>query len=201
MLENAVIVKSNGVHSPVAPRKPIPMAGEGKLVMGETNGLECQIGAKLAASEAARRLRQDQRRKAIMEMDERLDRYTAVADWLMEKVIRPCMQQLAGCFAGVDRPEDQQSRHSSFCRFPHTARFPATAALEMGVTRDGDARTVIVQYDLQILPIFHPINAHAHLDMPLDEVDQQRVAHWVEKQILTFVDSYLQLETAEPHQA
>ena len=71
----------------------------------------------------------------------------------------------------------------------------------MGLTRDGDARTVIVQYDLEILPIFHAFNAHAHLDMPLDEVDQLRVALWAEEQILTFVDSYLQLETVKPYQA
>ena len=147
--------------------------------MSETNGLHRRIREKLEANEEARRLRQDQRRQATVAVDERLIRYTAVADRLMKEVILPCMQQLADCFAGVERPEDQQSRHTSVCRFPHTDRFPATSALEVGLTRDGEARTVIVQYDLEILPIYHSINAHAHLDMPLDEVDQPRVAHWV----------------------
>jgi hypothetical protein len=192
MLENTVIGESNSVHSPGAAWAPVSMPAE-------RNGLERRIREKLGAAEKARRLHQEQRRQAIREMDERLKRYTTIADRLMEEVIRPCMQQLAGCFAGVERPKEQQSRHTSVCRLPHTARFPATASLELGVTRDGDARTVMVQYDLQILPIFHPINARAHLDMPLKEIDQQKVLHWVEEQILTFVDSYLRLETAESY--
>jgi hypothetical protein len=191
MLESVVIEERNGVHSPTAAWNAISMTGGG-------NGLERRIREKLAAAEEARRLLQEQRRQAVRELNDRLKCYTASADRLMEEVIRPCMRQLAGCFPEADRPDELQSRHGSVCHFPHTARFPAVATLELGVTRDGDARTVMVQYDLQILPIFSPIHGHDRLDMPLDEIDQRRVAQWVEAQILTFVESYLRLEAGEP---
>ena len=194
MLEVATIGEGNRVRLPGGAGTPISMPGE-------RNDLGRRIREKLAAAAEARRLRQEQRRQATRELDERLKRYTTIADRLMDEVIQPCMRQLAGCFPEAERPDEMQSRHAAVCRFPHTARFPATAILELGVTRDGDARSVVVQYDLQILPLLLPINAHAHLDMPLGEVDQQTVAHWVEERILTFVDSYLQVETAELYHA
>jgi len=194
MREDVMSGERNGVHSPVGAGAPFPWPDE-------ENGLKRRIREKLAAAEEARRLRQEQRRQAVREMDERLQCYTAFADRLMEEVIRPRMQQLAGCFPEAEGPEELQSRHGSVYRFPHTARFPATATLELGVTRDGDARTVRVLYDLQILPIFFPIHGHDRLDVPLGEIDQRRVAQWVEAQIITFVDLYLRLEVGEPDRA
>jgi hypothetical protein len=163
------------------------------------DGLERRIREKLAASAEARRLRQDELWEASRDLDWRLKRYTTVADRIMEAVIRTGMETLAECFAGAQSPEVQRTRHTCVCRFPHTPRFPATAAVELGVTRDGDARIVTVEYDLQILPVFHPINAQARLVMPLDEMDEREVARWVEERVLEFVDSYLRLETVEPY--
>jgi hypothetical protein len=163
------------------------------------DGLERRIRDRLAAGAEARRLRQDQVREASRDLDRRLKRYTMVADAIMEAVVRPGMEKLAACFAAVQAAEVQRTRHTCVCRFPHTPRFPATAAVELGVTRDGDARNLTVEYDLQILPYFHRINSKARLVMPLDEVDEWEVARWVEERVLEFVDSYLQVETVEPY--
>jgi hypothetical protein len=173
--------------------------GPGRAVRASAamDELERRIRERLAAGETACRLRQDRLREARREMGRRLTRYTAVADRLMAAVLRPAMEKLAACFAGIQPTELEQTRHTCACRFPHTARFPVTAAVELGVTRDGDAQTVAVEYTVQILPVFHPINARARLDMALDEVDERRVADWAAEQVLAFVDSYLRLETVE----
>ena len=136
----------------------------------------------------------------MTELDERLKRYTPVADRLMNSVILPRVAKLADCFAGVQPPEVQRSRHSCVSRFPHNPRFPVTATFELSVTRDGEARHVGVESRRQILPVFYPVDGAGHFVMPLDCVDEQRAAAWVDEQILAFVDAYLKVEVIDQYQ-
>jgi YHS domain-containing protein len=168
--------------------------------MIDASDLERRIREKLAASEEGRRRQQDGLRHSMTEMEERLNRYTAVADRLMEAVILPRVAKLADCFAGVQPPEVQRTRHSCVCRFPHNPRFPATATLELSVARDGEVRNVAVESRRQVLPVFYPVNGEGHFVMPLDGVDEQRIAAWVDEQVLAFVDAYLKLETIDHYQ-
>ena len=118
----------------------------------------------------------------------------------MKAVIQSRVGKLLDCLTDAPPPQVEQTRHTLICRFPHSPRFPATATIEFGVTRDGDARNVAVEYDLHILPAFVPVNARAHLVMPHDAVDEAKVAAWVEEQILCFVDAYLKTETVQEYQ-
>jgi YHS domain-containing protein len=177
------------------------LSTKGDLTMADDlEELDRQIKERLAANEDFRRQQRNHLTQSMSEMDERLKRYTPVADRLMKDVILPRMAKLAASFAHVQPPEQQQSRHTCTFHFPHTSRFPATVTLEFGLTRDGEARNVAVQYDLQILPVYYPFNAQAHLVMPLDGVDERRVADWVDRQVLAFVDTYLKLETVDQYQ-
>lgn len=168
--------------------------------MPATNDFESRIREKLAASDESRRTRRDGLSHEMNDLDDRLKRYTVVADRLMKAVILPRVGKLLKCFTDAPPPQVEQTRHTLVCRFPHSARFPATAALELSVTRDGDAHNVALEYGLHILPTFVPVNAEAHLVLPLDAVDEAKGAAWVEERILAFVDAYLKLETADPYQ-
>src|SRR5262245_2275712 len=72
--------------------------------------------------------------------------------------------------------------------------------LELGITRNGEATTLVVQYNLTILPMFFPFESNDQLCMPLDAVDEEKIARWVEDKIVGFVGTYLHLETAEQYQ-
>jgi YHS domain-containing protein len=168
--------------------------------MISTDDLERRILERLAASDDGRRRQRDGLRQSMTEMDERLNRYTAVADRLMEAVILPRVAKLADCFAGVRPPTVERSRHAAVCRFEHSPRFPATATLELSVTRDGEARNVALEIKRQILPVFYPANGEGHLVMPLDAVDERRAAEWVDGQVVAFVDAYLKLEAIDQYQ-
>jgi YHS domain-containing protein len=168
--------------------------------MTATNDFESRIREKLAASGEGRRERRDGLTQVMNQLDDRLIRYTAIADRLMKAVIKPRVDKLLDCLTDAPPPQVEQTRHTLVCRFPHSPRFPATAAVEFGVTRDGDAYNVAVEYDLHILPAFVPINAQAHLVLPLDAVDEAKVAAWVEERILAFLDAYLKVEIVQQYQ-
>jgi YHS domain-containing protein len=130
----------------------------------------------------------------------RHERYTALADRLMRDVIRPRMEKLLPLFDNARMPEALNSRHSCCLQFEHTERFPATAKLEIGVTRDGEIKMVTLQFHLDILPIFFAVEGRDEKTMPLDEVDEAKIAAWVEAKLVLFVDVYMRLEGSnEPH--
>jgi YHS domain-containing protein len=118
----------------------------------------------------------------------------------MQEVIRPRMEKLKTLFDNARMSEARCSRHTCCCQFEHTTRFPATASLEISVTRDGEIKTVVLQSQLEILPVFFPLEGKDELTMLLDEVDENKAAAWVEAKILHFVDTYLRLETSDHHQ-
>jgi YHS domain-containing protein len=168
--------------------------------MADLNELERRIKEKLALSEEREQLQKDHFRQRMVEAEARHQRYTELADCLIQQVIRPRLEKLKVLFANARTPEARNSRHSCCCQFEHTIRFPATANLEIGITRDGEIRVIILQYHLEILPVFFPVEGQDQLTMPLDQVDKEKVAAWVEAKILQFVDTYLRLETSDHHQ-
>ena len=145
-------------------------------------------------------LQRNHLQQQMAEAEARHQRYTALADRLTQEVIRPRVEKLQSLFDNARMPEARNSRHTCCCQFEHTTRFPATAYLEIGVTRDGEIKTVILHSRLEILPVFFPVEGSDELTMPLDGVDENKVADWVEAKILQFVDTYLRLETSDHYQ-
>src|SRR5262249_31188231 len=120
---------------------------------------------------------------------------------LFKEIIRPRMEKLAGHFANARFPQcDPPRRQSCVCVFQNTTQFPASATLEVGVSRDGLCETLMVLYSLDILPVFFQFEGKDQLTFPLDRVDEQRVAEWVDQKILGFVETYLRLEATEQYQ-
>ena len=52
---------------------------------------------------------------------------------------------------------------------------------------------VIFNYDLQIMPILMKYDAHAELSLPLDAIDEETLAKWVDDRLVQFVQTYLSL--------
>jgi YHS domain-containing protein len=162
--------------------------------------LERKIRERLSLSEERERLQQSHFQQQMTEAEARHRNYTAVADRLIREVVRPRMEKLKSQFDNARMLETRCSRHRCCCQFEHTARFPATASLEFSVTRDSEIKQVILQFEMQILPVFFSVDGEDKLAMTVEEVNDAKIGAWVEAKILQFVDSYLRLETSDYHQ-
>jgi YHS domain-containing protein len=169
--------------------------------MTNLNDLEQRIQEKLAQSEEQRLRRRNHVHNHMTELDQRLHRYPAIADRLIEAVIRPRLEKVAKSFEALNAARWECTRHTCRLVFPHRPRFPATATVELSVTRDGQATTVSVQYCESVLPLFFPVKGEDQLVMPLDAVDEDKIEAWVDAKLLQFVDDYLRLEATDPYQA
>jgi YHS domain-containing protein len=164
------------------------------------NDLDRRIQEQMATNEERARLRQNHVQRFMQEWQARLERYTEVADRLMRTVVRPRAERLKAHFPNATAPQEGNTRHSCVYQFAHTPQYPATVALELGISRSGEAKTLVVQYKLTILPTFFPFENNDQLCMPLDSVDEGKIARWVEDKIVGFVATYLRLETVEQYQ-
>lgn len=176
------------------------IAQEVDFIMADLDDLERKLKDKLALSQERQQLQENHFRRQMVEAEQRHKSYMSIADQLTEQIIRPRVAKLLPIFDNARMPEVRNSRHSICCQLEHTDRFPASARVEFGVTRDGEIKTVTLQYQGEILPVFSPVEGRDELTMPLDEVDEKKAADWVESKLLQFVDSYLRLETSNQHQ-
>lgn len=171
--------------------------------MNAMQNLEQRIKDKLAEHQGAIDNHKNHLGEAMAQVDHRHEQYVALADRLTKDVIRPRLEKLASFFDNAKTVMDpeQVGRHQGVCVFMHTERFPARARLELGLTHDRLAENFVLSYCLQILPIFFDFPKQDEKLMPLESVDDAKVAEWFDEKIVRFLDAYLQLETHHQYQS
>ncbi|GMU84486.1 MAG: hypothetical protein AMXMBFR47_43550 [Planctomycetota bacterium] len=60
-------------------------------------------------------------------------------------------------------------------------------------TADHDIRKLILNYDLEIVPILMQFDSHSTLEMPLEAIDHEAAVRWADERILSFVQTYTAL--------
>jgi len=73
----------------------------------------------------------------------------------------------------------------------------ANVVLRFFVSTDSDVRKLVLGYDLHIIPILMKFEPHAEVEFPIDDVDDDAVARWVDDRIVEFVRTYLALHQNE----
>jgi YHS domain-containing protein len=77
-----------------------------------------------------------------------------------------------------------------------TFRFDSELAhidLRFSAFADADVRNVVFYYDLEILPILMKFESHSEIEFPLEAVDTEALARWIDDRIVAFVTTYLAL--------
>jgi YHS domain-containing protein len=69
----------------------------------------------------------------------------------------------------------------------------AHVRLKLSASTDRDVRKVVLSYDLTIIPVLLRYEPHAELEFPLEKVNKEAVAKWIDDRILDFVRTYLSL--------
>lgn len=157
--------------------------------MSKTGDLADRIDAALASIEQKREsFRRDETRK-YEEYQQRVDQLNKVFDRLRE-VWRPPLETLIAKFGDKVKatPTLMPSTRDIVLDFHADV---AKVRLRFRATADSDIRKVILAYDLEMIPILMRFESHSELEMPLDAVDADAVARWIDERILSFVNTYV----------
>jgi YHS domain-containing protein len=69
----------------------------------------------------------------------------------------------------------------------------ARIRLRLSASTDRDVRNLVLDYDLEILPMLMKFNSHEQTEWPLDAVDRQAIVNWIDDRLIDFVRAYLSL--------
>lgn len=169
--------------------------------MDDVTELEHVIQEKLDAAAARRRANHESLRREMEEHEQRRGRFEAAAGHLADDVIRPRLLKLASLFPNAHVSDrDRSLGYGCACRFDHTPEYPASTKLDIGISADSAMESAIITYHLEILPIFFQFEGQDQLVVPLDRIDDESVASWVNAKLLGFTDTYLRVQLIEQYQ-
>lgn len=170
--------------------------------MDPMENLEQRIKEKLAEHQSRIENRQHDLGQQMVQVHQRHHQFTALANRLMQAVVRPRLEKLASFFDNAELLDSEQAgTHQGVCVFKHTSRFPATARLELGLSHDRQATSLLLSCRMQILPIFFDFPMEDERSLPLESANEDDVAAWFEEKIGIFLDAYLRVETHDHYQA
>jgi hypothetical protein len=163
--------------------------------MTTNTNLTNRIDAEFSAAEK----RWDQLRTIQLEAyrtrAERLERFEQTVDALRE-LWEPRLQALAKRFGkNMDAHlTEELGRRAASLEFGSKI---AHIILRFAVSPDTDVTKLIVSYDVEILPVLMKFDSHIELELPLDAIDENQLAKWIDDRIVSFVHTYLAVHENE----
>ncbi len=122
---------------------------------------------------------------------QRLEQLGRVFDGLRD-VWKPRLELLVGKFGERVQVTPRLTPSSREAAFEFQSVL-ARVRLRFSAATDRDVRNVILAYDLEIVPVLMKYEPHAETTFPLDKVDREAVAAWIDDRIVDFVRTYLAL--------
>jgi YHS domain-containing protein len=113
------------------------------------------------------------------------EQFTPAAGRIVE-VIRPRLQVLVERFQDRIKIKPVVTEHLRAV----TLKFDSPVAridLSFRMTHDAEVKNLLLDQQLEILPILMKFDERSSLTMPLDKVDENKIAQWVDDRIVSFI--------------
>lgn len=163
--------------------------------MSEVNQLLDRIEAEFAASEKKLSEFRSHELHDFQNRQSRLELFTKACE-LLRETWRPRLEALAAKFGDKVKvtPTVTPTSREATLKFESPL---AAIVLRFTAATDFDVKNLVLDYDLHILPILMKFESHARTELPLDKVDANAVAKWIDDRIVDFVKTYLSLSQNE----
>ncbi|MDX1390338.1 MAG: hypothetical protein R3344_14200, partial [Acidobacteriota bacterium] len=126
---------------------------------------------------------------------ERLKLFDPLCERLKE-IWRPRLEMLAERFGQEVEVTPSVTPGRRAARFAFDSKL-ASIDLRFSASTDSDVRKLVLAYDLKIIPILMKFEPHAEIEFPIEDVDDNAVARWIDDRIVEFVRTYLSLHENE----
>jgi YHS domain-containing protein len=159
--------------------------------MSDVNDLASQIDAEFSAVAEKMKKLQTHHLEDYQGRQERLKQLGKVFDEL-RAIWKPRLDLLVKKFGDRVQATPRivpSTREVTFTFQSNLARI----RLKFAASTDRDIRKVILSSDLEIIPVLLRFEPHAELEFPLDKVNKEAVATWIDGRIVDFVRTYLAL--------
>lgn len=163
--------------------------------MTDLSSLLKRIDDEFAASEKKIKSFQAEKAQTYEDRQKRLQTFEKVCEQLRE-VWRPRLDALSQKFGEHVKITPHVTRELRDATFQFDSNL-ANIQLRFTASTDQDVRKLVLDYNLEVLPILMKFQPHAQAEFPLDKIDPSAVAAWIDDRILEFVRTYLSLHQNE----
>ena len=159
--------------------------------MAEVDNLVKRIDAEFAALD--QRIKQAQTEK-VEEHQQRQNRLTAFEKLLAElpAIWQPRLEALTKKFGDKVKVSPTITSSGRAATFDFQSQL-ARIQLRLSAATDRDVRKLVLDYNLDILPILMQFDSHKQAEWPLEAIDRQAIGNWIDDRLVDFVRTYLAL--------
>jgi YHS domain-containing protein len=167
----------------------------GEKAMADVNSLLKRIDAEFSALDDKIKKAQKEHLEQHQEREKRLTKFEKLlAD--LPAVWRPRLEALVQRFGERVKVTPHVTASSRDATLDFQSNL-ARIRLRLSASTDHDVRKLILDYNLEILPILMQFDSHQHAEWPLDAIDERAIAEWVDDRLVGFVKTYLSLHENE----
>jgi hypothetical protein len=170
----------------------------GATVSGD---LSRRLDAVLEEAKARAKAFQDEAELTRHETRDRFQLFLSIAERIVaigrEKL--ECLRTRLNC--EVIPAQVQHDRfYSRSVTFDLKSELAGVLKLSFRLSNDADVRRILLDYDLEIVPVFFEYEPHRRLELPLAEFEEATVAKWLDDRIVEFARAYLDLMSTKQYQ-
>lgn len=159
--------------------------------MSDLKSLHNRIDAEFDAQEQKYKRFQEEQVQAHQEREKRMVKLGQVFE-RMREVWQPRLEVLLQKFGNRVQVKPRivpATREATFEFQSNLARIK----LQLSASTDQNVTKVIMEYDLEIIPILMQFEKHSQIEFPLDAVDMDAAGKWIDDRLVSFVRTYLSL--------
>jgi hypothetical protein len=162
-----------------------------ELIMPDINNLAGRIDAQFVAVAEKVKKFQVEQLEAHKGREKRLECLGKLFDELKE-IWRPRLDMLISKFGERVKATPRIVPSTREATFDFKSSL-AHVRLKLSAYTDVQVRKLNLAYDLEIIPVLMKYTRHAELEFPLDAVDKEAVAKWIDDRLVDFVQTYLSM--------
>jgi YHS domain-containing protein len=159
--------------------------------MADTNSLAGRIDAEFSAVEEKVKKFQVQQVAEYKEREKRLAQLNKVFDELRD-IWKPRLELLVKKFGDRVQVKPRIVPATREASFEFQSKI-ARVRFKLSASTDRDVRSMILGYDLEIIPVLMKYTPHGEIEFPLTSVNKDAVAKWIDDALVNFVRTYLSM--------
>jgi len=136
-----------------------------------------------------------------VELGSRFAKFESVRAQISEQILAPRMEVIAKkCGAPSVAKKESRGHVVGNVTFPRSDDRQALIQITFAASVDDDVKTLLLDYELTIIPVFMKFEKNSRLEQPLDNVDMDAVARWIDGRLLAFVETWLKMPFVQQYQ-
>ena len=185
----------------------------GQVASPRTSSLDVLVGrldAEVAAARERVRSLQTKAAEAFAGQEERFMRFVAVADRI-HAILLPRLEAFTklDVFKGIKQIVSLEGQgldvrgfhgRTTTLSVPFSDACPAKVQLSFRLGHDGPVENAIMDYQLEILPIFFKFDSHDQLAIPIIHPNEGALAEWIEDKLVGFTQTFFELQFHNQYQ-